>query len=425
VNKLDTLFNDTLTRILTKERLAYMVLKRLLEDHEIKLSKRQLTQMSADLVNSGTINIKIRKDQVRRAGFKNENAFEEYLRSVFDKLPAAIENFEERLNEIVEKATAKTIDNTCKLMVKAIKSQMKLGLGEKEAQRLAFEYNIYRRWGKALNALEMLILLSIECGGDFNNHFRAKARAANDLVFEVLTRLHARGCQVAYEIFTLLKAGYADGAHARWRCLHEIAVVAVFVKNSGHETAEAYLLHEKIDNYKEALSYNEHCAHLGYEPLSESDLKQIEDEKNYVMQKYGGGYYSMYGWALNSLKRRKADFVDIEKAVNLDHYRPLYKMACHNVHAGSKGSRFRLGLLNDDEILLAGPSNLGFYDPGVGAARSLNQLTVELMTHDPTFDSVVSAKVLNEFRFEIECQFGKADEKLQLEILNERQDENS
>jgi len=52
VNKLDTLFNDTLTRILTRERLAYMVLKRLLEDHEIKLSKRQLTQMSTDLVNS-------------------------------------------------------------------------------------------------------------------------------------------------------------------------------------------------------------------------------------------------------------------------------------------------------------------------------------------------------------------------------------
>jgi len=425
MDTLDVLFNETLTKVFTTERLAYMVLKRLLEGHDIKLSKMQLTKMSADLVTSGTINVKIRKDQIRRAGFKNEEAFEEYFKIVLAKLPLAAENFEQTLNDIVEEATTKTIDKTTKVMVKAIKSKMKEGLAEKEIERLVFEYNIYRRWGKALNALEMIILLSIECGGNFNNHFRPKAEAENDLVLEVLTRLHARGCQVAYEVFTLLKAGYADGAHARWRCLHEIAVVAVYLKNSGRETAEAYLLHEKIDNYKEALSYNQHCDRLGHEPLSGSVLNQITDEKNYVTQKYGEGYYGMYGWAAISLKKRKVNFADIEKAVELDHYRPLYKMACHNVHAGSKGSRFRLGLQDDDEILLAGPSNLGFYDPGVGTARSLNQLTAELMTHDPTFDSVISAKVLNEFRYEVEYQFGRADQKLQLEILNEQQKENA
>ena len=113
---------------------------------------------------------------------------------------------------------------------------MKQGLAEKEAERLVFEYNMYRRWGKALDALEMLILLSFECGDAFNSFFREKAVSENDLVFEVLTRIHARACQVAYEIFTLLKAGYADGAHARWRCLHELTVIGVFIAESGQET---------------------------------------------------------------------------------------------------------------------------------------------------------------------------------------------
>ena len=53
-----------------------------------------------------------------------------------------------------------------------------------------------------------------------------------------------------------------------------------------------------------------------------------------------------------------------------------------------------MGLAFDvDDILLAGPSNVGLFDPGVGVARSLNQLTAQLMTYDPTFDSLVKAKV--------------------------------
>jgi hypothetical protein len=234
--------------------------------------------------------------------------------------------------------------------------------------------------------------------------------------------MHARACQVAYEIFTLLKAGYADGAHARWRCLHEITVVAVFIAEAGRETAESYLLHGKIDNYKEAISYNEHCNALGYDPIPDEDLAEISKEKDLLTKKYGDGYYSMHGWAIKALGKKKVDFIDIEKSVNLDHYRPYYKMACHNVHAGSKGLRFRLGLeVGWDDILLAGPSNAGLFDPGVGVARSLNQLTAQVMTYDPTLDSLVKAKVLNEFRYEVEHQFWKADQKLKSEVLHERQ----
>jgi hypothetical protein len=421
MDTIQKLFQETIQKTLTTDRISYMVLKKLLSVHGVILSKKQIDQMSKDLVTSGSINIKIKKDQIRRNGFKTEKGFEEYFRSVLEKLPEAIENFGETLDDIVENATVSSIDKTSKTIQKSVKAQMKLGLAEKEAERLAFEYNMYRRWGKALNALEMLILLSFECGDNFNNFFREKAVAENDLVFEVLTRMHARACQVAYEIFTLLKSGYADGAHARWRCLHEITVVAVFIAEAGQETAESYFLHEKIDNYKEALSYNEHCNALGYDPIPEDELAEISQEKSLLVEKYGDGYYSANGWAVKALGKKKIDFIDIEKSVKLDHYRPYYKMACHNVHAGSKGIRFRLGLAFDvDDILLAGPSNVGLFDPGVGVARSLNQLTAQLMTYDPTFDSLVKAKVLNEFRFDVEYQFWKADQKLQNEILQEQ-----
>jgi hypothetical protein len=44
----------------------------------------------------------------------------------------------------------------------------------------------------------------------------------------------------------------------------------------------------------------------------------------------------------------------------LDYLRPYYKLASHNVHAQPKGILFKLGLVQNQDILLAGPSNYGF-----------------------------------------------------------------
>lgn len=417
MDRIHKLFEETVQKAISPDRICNTVLRKSLKEHGVKLSKKQVDQMTSDLITTELINIKIRINQVRECGFKTEKAFEEYFKSVLNKLPDAINHYGETLNDVVEKATVRTIEKTSKLIRKNIKAQMKQGLIEKETERLIFEKNIHRIWGKAIDSLEILIILAFECGETFNSFFREKAVIENDLVFEVLTRIHARACQVAYEIFTLLKAGYADGAHARWRCLHELTVIAVFICESGQETAESYLLHEKIDDYKEAISYNEHCAALGYDPIPAADLSDIIKEKSLLLEKYGDSYYGMYGWATKALEKKKVDFINIEKAVKLDHYRPYYKLACHNVHAGSKGMNYRLGLATSgEEILLAGPSNMGLFDPGVGAARSLNQITIQLMTYDPTFDSLINAKVLGEFRLDVEQQFWKADRKLNVEI---------
>ncbi len=77
----------------------------------------------------------------------------------------------------------------------------------------------------------------------------------NNHVFFVLTRSHARACQIAREILTLIKNGYADGAMARWRALHEISVISSFIAKHGNEVAEKYLLHSNIESNKAAVLY--------------------------------------------------------------------------------------------------------------------------------------------------------------------------
>ena len=78
--------------------------------------------MAADLVATESISIKIRKDQIRRFGFKTEKAFEEYFKLVLNKLPDALGNCDETINDVVEKATLGTIDKTCKLIRKSVKA---------------------------------------------------------------------------------------------------------------------------------------------------------------------------------------------------------------------------------------------------------------------------------------------------------------
>ncbi|WP_217430933.1 DUF5677 domain-containing protein [Sphingomonas bacterium] len=54
---------------------------------------------------------------------------------------------------------------------------------------------------------------------------------------DTMLHLHARACQVVFEIITLMENGLADGAMARWRTLHEITVVATILAEHGEELA--------------------------------------------------------------------------------------------------------------------------------------------------------------------------------------------
>ena len=120
--------------------------------------------------------------------------------------------------------------------------------------RSKFQRRLRRYWGKSLDTLEVLIGICLDAGSEFNDLHRPQASREEDIVFDVLVRLHSRGCQVSAEILSLLRNGFADGAIARWRTLHEVAVISMFIRDKGPETAERYLAHSSITNYSEAFT---------------------------------------------------------------------------------------------------------------------------------------------------------------------------
>lgn len=307
------------------------------------------------------------------------------------------------------------VGNIAGLLLENIKRDAPSALKGLHQHRREFEKRVGDSWKGPLNLLDLFIFFALDAGNEFNREFREKAVQSVDSVFETLTSLHARACQVSGEVHALLRAGYADGAQARWRSLHEMAVVANLIVGHGQELAERYLLHEVIQQYKLALAYQKSFERLNDEPPSEEALERLSAEQSRLIAKFGEAFNSDYGWAASVVGNSRPTLSDLEQLVELDHMRPYYRWASNNVHPNSHGNNFRLGLpLSEQEtVLLAGPSNLGLTDPGHATAISLLQITASLLLARPSFDCMVMIKVLGDLANEVGEAFLKARQELE------------
>ena len=296
------------------------------------------------------------------------------------------------------------------------------GIEHRRAARYAFEQRLLSFWKEPLELLELFISLASEAGSEFNSEFRNEFVRKGDAVFEVLTRLHGRACQISKEIAVLLRSGYADGALARWRTLHELTVVGCLIVRFGQELAERYILHSTIQKHKAAKEYQNHCEELGQQPLSQEEVEALEEERDKLIEYFGTSFDAIYGWAASVTCTGRPGMSHLEKSAGLTQWAPYYDLASSNIHADSRGMYFRLGLSSSQEdVILAGPSNIGLADPGHSTAISLCILTTILLARKPTMDYVVYSKVLLKLRDEVGDSFLSAHNAVEAHSESEMQ----
>jgi hypothetical protein len=290
--------------------------------------------------------------------------------------------------EILETAPVSWLEDVRKRGTTALRRQRRYQRG--------FERRLDKVWGPALDRLDLLIMLSHDSGEAVAKREYEAASAASDHVFLALIPLHARACQTAREIMCLLRGGYAAGAHSRWRSLHELAVVALFIREHGNETAERYLLHDAVESYHAMQGYVAHQERLDLEPALDDEIRVVTEKYLALRERFGPAFCKDYGWAATALGGVRATFAAIEAKVSLDHWRPYYRMASHAVHGGPKGLFFNIGMpAAGERSLMTGASNAGLSDPGQGAALSLLQITSATLTHRPTMEDLIVVKALD------------------------------
>lgn len=258
-----------------------------------------------------------------------------------------------------------------------------------------FRFNLQARWGKGFDGLRMLIELSRDIGTDFHRRASRSRSLHRAHLNKALSHLHVRAIQIASEIMILMENGYADGAMARWRTLHEVACVAMVLGDGGEALAERYLAHEIVEAKKGLGQYQQCHSKLGYAPFSKRAAARIERDYAHAISRYGKDFGGDYGWVAAQLGNPRPKFSNIEDAAGRAMMRSHYKMASHNVHASTKGIAYRLGSLDRNCAVIAGASNVGFVEPGQNLALSLMHITMLLLPTSWTVDKIAQLMALN------------------------------
>jgi len=322
---LDEIFNETLQDAF-QDSFSFPVvgaklIQKQLEKRGVVLTDQQIDELKKKLenVSSDTINLDFVLDdeQNQTLGLSEGDNIEidigedQELDKLYQEYVAKVEKLAPEIMEVMTSPILAGVKKEMPSILKAHRKEMK-----------GFENRLHKEWKKPLDLLETFVILAFEAGADFNHKFRKEAAEVQDHVFDALTRLHARGCQIASEVLVLLGSGFADGAHARWRSLHEVAVVASFIKTYGNEVAERYMLHENIESYKAANLHQKYYASLGEEPIAEDDYNSVKAFRDELITRFGTPYKNNYGWASSVLNKADPKFTDIEENAGFEHLRP-------------------------------------------------------------------------------------------------------
>jgi Family of unknown function (DUF5677) len=351
-------------------------------------------------------------------------AIEEGLQQALDSLsPEQLAELEGSIEDITSTAVSDAIDATAKGIVESLKEDAPGMLEHRRGWQAEFEKRLSEHWGNAFDLSEMVMKVAYEAG-EFFYEKHVPRDGQRDYVFEALGRLLARACRVAEEVLVLLKAGYGQAALARWRALHEVAVVADFIADNGDDCAERYFAHEGVESWKAMQEFQIHAQQLGDEPYSEAEMAAAEEQFNELLRRFGSRFAGHYGWAQEALAakdpryiKKDATFAAIEASVGTLHMRPYYRMASHGVHANPKGITWSADHLPGDRglVLLTGPSPAGLADPGHATLISLTRVTATTLASKGGEATAFIVKVLLQLTDEAGDAYLQAHRKLEAE----------
>ncbi len=135
---------------------------------------------------------------------------------------------------------------------------------------------------------------------------------------------------VGREIVILLELGFVDGAFARWRTLHEIAVIMAVLDVNNNELAVRFWNYSRWQAVLDVKAFNTARAKYG---LPELLTEEAEEVKSALREQYGPEFCTPYGWA-KTLKG-VSNFRDLEQLVD-DSSRVFYQTASNLVHLSSR-----------------------------------------------------------------------------------------
>ena len=320
------------------------------------------------------------------------------------KLPSIRE-----LSEMMTKVTTEYADDISQILYTEVKKSYLNFEKENSENLIAFLYEQDKKWGKILTKANYFITLSEEIGKEVFEQWK-KYKKLSQKKYLALIKIHARSVQIAREIFCLSENGFADGALSRWRSLHELEVISIFLAEQNNNVSERYLEHEDIKKYLDVKEYNKYFKKLKQSPPDKNNYRRLYRKYQKLISKYGKQYQfnGGYGWippkTLRNPKTKKLlpqqTFNNLEIHTDRAHYIPYFRLSSNSVHGGASGF-YRVGLAEDsqEKVLLTGRTTTGISEPLELMLISMNLISTNLLPLEKDlsyfYQSFLEIKVLH------------------------------
>jgi hypothetical protein len=268
---------------------------------------------------------------------------------------------------------------------------------------------IDKRYSDGIRLFEAFIELNTKISSyTYDKYFQIFDSIEDHLKLDTLIALHVRACQISNEINVLVKNGYADGAFARWRTLHEICVTFLFLYDSDYDTIEMYNDFEIMEKLKKAQNYEQLCNELNW-TIEDFNLKELLLAKDKLIEKYGKDFIKDYGWTKKHLKEPRT-FKELEKKVSKDYLRTVYAWSCESVYAGVSGIRYKHSLRKKEQYnFLTSSNDYGFTDPVQFTSYSLLEMSQVLLGMEDSIMNNIYDELLIAFQNKLVKEFCKKE----------------
>ncbi|MGB4074154.1 DUF5677 domain-containing protein [Pseudomonas sp.] len=392
----------------SREQLLPMALARAAKRRNISLPEHDIQRLAAALLNAEGEEIQLDVNPPCAFG-DNEKEVQTTVQGLIDELGESITDVLGNVAEAISQAVPNALASVAEFIGDRISEQAlehSLHLRKAHSERAE---TVQRMWGKAIEQLDLLRHIVLEWNHAAALH-RKGAYAKPNTAF-ALSKLVARAYEVVGEIITLARSGYADGALARWRSLHEICVITMFLAMRSDRCAQMYLSHHWVEELRlldvdrasgTARAVNAH---------SDRYIHDLRKQKDALVAKFGTAFAKDYGWASVELGRAKITFRDLESNVGLETLRRGYQQANSTVHGGALATltRVSVGPGSVDGAVI--PPAYGCEVAANYTTASLSMMIAELCLETENADLLTMNMVINNSASKIRELIRKAQKK--------------
>ncbi len=365
----------------------------------IKLSRRECAELLAE-IRKNPVSFSLPPGSGGRLRDCQIEIDEIDMESVARALERHEQEVPERFRRMAEGAVSKVLPDMKKRWPKKLREQRR--------EINAFERRLYSKWSAPLDGMRHVLTISAELTAGFRESIDLDN--TKPMLWELLTRFCARAIRTAEEIYCLLQSGFADGALARWRTLHEIRVVSAFIMMHGEEAATRYFDYEWVESKKRIDELSSPFWTDCHDGNFLTDRAQLEAGYQAILRKYGSSFRQEYGWAAPFLAPKKANFRELEKLVSADNYRFHYMQASSDVHAGPKGTYASVPYAAP--TLLIGPSDKGLSWAGQATVHVLLDIVENMVELHPSLDAIVTVQILQSLVRDLDNAFEACEARL-------------